>query len=188
MIKNGKLSNFLDFAKSQSDRGPKTLPLSETQRRKDAETTERKKQQKNMMLEFVLVPLSSLSFLSSPCRPYRLSQRRKDNRDAETTERKQQQKYDARLSSRLSSLSHLSRLSRISAPSLLSLCVSLVSPVSLPPLCYLSASLSSLSESLPASHALHQQPNTFINMHTNIKKKPNPYRIRLEEAATYSPT
>ena len=49
MIKNGKLSNFLDFAKSQSDRGTKTLPLSETQRRRDnrdAETTERKKTKK----------------------------------------------------------------------------------------------------------------------------------------------
>ena len=66
MFKNGKLSNFLNFSKSQSDRVTKTLPLSETQRRKDAETTERKKQQKKYDARL-------RSRLSRPFRPSRLS-------------------------------------------------------------------------------------------------------------------
>ena len=83
---------------------------------------------------------------------------------------------------RLSLLCSLSRLSRLFVLSLYSLCP-------LFRLSRLSLNVHASPCAFSFSLAPHQQPNTSMNTPTREhKKKPNPYRIRLEEAATYSPT
>ena len=54
-----------------------------------------------------------------------------------------------------------------------------------PPFCYILSLQNSLFQSI---YMVYPPILSLLQNITYIQKKPNPYRIRLEEAATYSPT